>query len=162
MRLKTKPLLQLSRLAVLLFTALAAQWAAAFDVMDAAGQRHRLADYKGRWVVVNFWATWCVPCLQEIPDIAAFARERRDVVVLGIAVDAEDNEAKVRQFAKRTGHDYPLVFSNPSVERQLGEPKALPQTRVYDPSGKVVYDRVGRVTQKALQELTPRPAGRKA
>lgn len=149
------------RLAALLLVAFAAQFAAAFELVDAEGKRHRLADYSGRWVVVNFWATWCVPCLQEIPDLAAFARERRDVVVLGIAVDAEDNEAKVRRFAARTGHDYPLVFSSAEVEKQLGTPQALPQTRVYGPTGKVTYDRVGRLTTRALHDLTPRPPATK-
>src|SRR3954471_20555823 len=122
----------------LLFWALPA---AAFDLTDTQGQRHRLADYKGRYVVLNFWATWCVPCIQEIPEIAEFARAHKDVVVLGVAVDAEDNVAKVKQFAAQTAHDYPLLFSDAKVEKQLGEPRALPTTRVYDPTGKVVYDK---------------------
>lgn len=154
MTLKTKQLLRMSRAAVMLFTAVICQQAAAFDISDTQGKRHRLADYKGRWVVVNFWATWCVPCIQEIPEIAAFHREHPRVVVIGVAVDAQDNPAKVKQFGVRTGHDYPLVLSDERVEKQLGEPKALPSTRVYDPSGKVVYDRVGRVTAKFLEETT--------
>jgi thiol-disulfide isomerase/thioredoxin len=136
------------------FTLLAATQAAAFDLVDSQGRPQRLADYKGSYVVLNFWATWCVPCIQEIPEIAAFARAHPEVAVLGVAVDAEDNLAKVKQFATKTGHDYPLVFSNPSVEKQLGDPRALPTTRIYDPKGKVVYDRPGRVTQKSLEDLT--------
>ena len=132
--------------------------AAAFEVADTQWKSHRLADYKGRWVVVNFWATWCVPCLQEIPEIAAFAKARPDVVVLGIAMDAED-VAKVKRFAAKTGHTYPLVLADAKVEKQLGEPRALPVTRIYDPTGKVVYDRVGRVDKKMLEESTPRAAG---
>ena len=135
--------------------------AASFDLTDTQGKAHRLADYKGRWVVVNFWATWCVPCIQEIPEIAAFAKANPNVVVIGVAVDAEDNVAKVKQFATKTGHSYPLVLSDAKVEKQLGEPKALPTTRIYDPTGKVVYDRVGRVTEKFLQEATKAtPAGK--
>jgi thiol-disulfide isomerase/thioredoxin len=128
--------------------------AAAFEIADSAGKTHRLADYKGRWVVVNFWATWCVPCLAEIPEIAAFAKARPDVVVLGVAMDAED-VAKVKRFATKTGHAYPLVLADAKVEKQLGEPRALPVTRIYDPQGKVVYDRVGRVDHKMLQASTP-------
>lgn len=131
----------------------AALGASAFEISDTSGAKHRLADYKGRWVVVNFWATWCVPCIQEIPEIADFHREHRQVVVIGIAMDAE-NPAKVKQFARKLGHVYPLVLSNASVEKQLGDPRALPTTRVYDPAGKVVYDRPGRVTRKSLEELT--------
>lgn len=128
--------------------------ARAFEVSDTQGKVHRLADYRGRWVVVNFWATWCVPCIREIPEIAAFARERRDVAVLGVAVDAED-AAKVKAFAAKVGHDYPLVLSNGKVEKQLGDPRALPVTRIYDPQGRVIYDRVGRVDKAFLEKSMP-------
>ena len=149
--MKTKQLLQLfAGIVTLLIGALPAL---AFDLGDTQGKRHKLADYQGRWVVVNFWATWCVPCIQEIPEIAEFARTYPRVAVIGIAMDA-DNPAKVKQFAQKTGHDFPLVLADESVEKQMGEPKALPTTRIYDPSGKVVYDRPGRVNVKSLEELT--------
>src|SRR3954468_5289035 len=115
----------MSLAAVTAFTLFAALPARAFDLVDSQGRPQRLADYKGRYVVLNFWATWCVPCIQEIPEIAEFARAHKEVVVLGVAVDAEDNVAKVKQFATKTGHDYPLVFSDAKVEKQLGEPRAL-------------------------------------
>ena len=85
----------MSRTFVTAFTFVVALPAAAFDLTDTQGRSHRLADYQGRWVVVNFWATWCVPCIQEIPEIAAFARDHPRVVVIGVAMDAE-NEAKVK------------------------------------------------------------------
>jgi thiol-disulfide isomerase/thioredoxin len=151
--LKTNTLLLLRRAFVSALLGVSAISAAAFDVSDTQGRRHRLAEAQGRWVVVNFWATWCVPCIQEIPEIAEFARAHPRVVVIGVAMDAE-NPAKVKQFAQKTGHDYPLVLADDAVEKQLGEPKALPTTRVYDPAGKVVYDRPGRVSVKTLEELT--------
>ena len=135
----------------------AADPAYAFDLTDTSGQTQRLADLKGRWVVLNFWATWCVPCIQEIPEIAAFRREHPDVAVIGVAIDVDD-EAKVRAFAKKVGHEYPLVLSNDAVEKQLGEPKALPTTRIYDPSGKVVYDKPSRVDRPLLERLTRVPS----
>ena len=133
----------------------AAPGAGAFELTDTSGKAQRLADYKGRWVVVNFWATWCVPCIQEIPEIAAFHRDHRDVVVIGVAIDADD-AAKTRAFAKKAGHDFPLVLSDDAVESQLGRPKALPTTRIYDPSGKVVYDKPSRVDRKFLKSTTQR------
>jgi len=147
--------LQLSLAALAAFVALAALPAAAFDLTDTAGRPQRLADFKGRWVVVNFWATWCVPCIQEIPEISAFRKAHGDVVVIGVAIDAED-APKVTSFARKVGHDYPLVLSNDAVEKQLGAPKALPTTRVYDPSGKLVYDKPSRVDAKTLESLTKR------
>jgi thiol-disulfide isomerase/thioredoxin len=151
--LKTKLLFALSLAFVSAFLGACPLAAAAFDLSDTQGRHHRLAEAKGRWVVMNFWATWCVPCIQEIPEIAEFARAHPRVTVIGVAMDAE-NAAKVKQFALKTGHDYPLVLADESVEKQLGEPKALPTTRVYDPTGKLVYDRPGRVSVKALEELT--------
>jgi thiol-disulfide isomerase/thioredoxin len=149
--LKSKRILQLSAVGALLLIGSAT--VSAFEITDTAGKGHRLADYKGRWVVLNFWATWCVPCIQEIPEIADFARAYPRVAVIGVAMDAE-NAGKVKQFAQKTGHDFPLVLADDKVERQLGEPKALPTTRIYDPTGKVVYDRPGRVDRKALEGLT--------
>jgi len=151
--LKTKLLLRLSRIVALTICATFIPAASAFDLTDTLGTRHRLADYKGRWVVLNFWATWCVPCIQEIPEIAAFQKANPRVVVIGVAMDAASEE-KVKRFAQKVGHDYALVLSDDAVEKQLGDPRALPTTRIYDPSGKVVYDKPGRVTKKSLEEAT--------
>src|SRR5947209_1515582 len=121
MHLKTNPLFRLSRAVSLLAAALLAATAAySFDLSDTQGGKHRLADYKGRWVVLNFWATWCVPCIQEIPEIAQFHRSHGKVVVIGVAMDAQ-NPARVKQFAAKLGHDYPLVIADEAVEKQLGE-----------------------------------------
>jgi len=126
---------------------------AGFDLTDTQGKHHRLADLRGRWVVVNFWATWCVPCIREIPEIGAFAREHPGVVVIGVATDSAD-ASKVKRFAAKLGHAYPLVLSNDAVEKQVGRPAALPTTKVYDPEGRLVYDRAGRVDRKSLERIT--------
>jgi thiol-disulfide isomerase/thioredoxin len=103
--------------------------------------------------VLNFWATWCVPCIQEIPEIAAFGKAHPGVVVLGVAEDAKD-AARVKAFAAKVGHAYPLVLADDAVDKQLGTPVALPTTRVYDAKGEVKYDRPGRVTRAQLESLT--------
>ena len=128
----------------------------AFDLVDTQGKRHRLADYRGRWVVMNFWATWCVPCIQEIPEIAQYHRAHGEVVVIGVAIDVDDAQ-KVKRFAAKVGHDYPLVLSDDRIEKELGPMRALPTTRIYDPAGRLVYDKPGRVDRKLLEEKIPSP-----
>jgi len=133
--------IMLAALAIGLF----ASSANAFDLKDTTGQAHRLADLKGKWVIVNFWATWCAPCVKEIPDFAAFANAQGDKVrVLGIALDWDEtgkHEAdarKVKAFAKKVGLTYPLVLGDDKSEKSFGKMKGLPTTIIYNPDGKIV------------------------
>jgi len=132
--------------------------ASAFSLKDAEGKTWRLADLKGKWVVVNFWATWCAPCVKEIPDLAAFAKDHADsAVVLGVALDY-DNVTQVKAFAKKVGMTYPMVpgEDQDQAEKQLGKVKGLPTTLVYDPSGKQVLNRTGTITREQLADIVKR------
>lgn len=156
---RTKVFSLLPALAAALAFLAAAPHARAFDLTDTDGKRHRLADYRGRAVVINFWATWCTPCIREIPEIAEFHREHSPdrAVVIGIALDVEGEE-KTRAFAKKVGHAYPLVLGDDRVEKQFGKVKGLPTTVVFDAAGKRVYDRTGTVTKQSLEAVV---AGRR-
>jgi thiol-disulfide isomerase/thioredoxin len=132
----------------------------AFDLKDTTGQAQRLADLKGKWVVVNFWATWCAPCVKEIPDFAAFAKAQGDKVrVIGVALDwdetgkRETDERKVKAFAKKVGLTYSLVLGDDKSEKVFGKMKGLPTTIIYDPAGKIVFQKTGVVTPEMLSRV---------
>lgn len=123
-----------------------------FQWQDTRGKLHRLSDYRGQWVVLNYWAPWCPPCLEEMPELVAFAdqNQTRKVVVIGVAVQYE-NETSVLNFAEDMLVSFPIVLSErqkppvPSVE-------VLPTTVIYDPSGKPVNVRRGAVSKAWLEQ----------
>jgi thiol-disulfide isomerase/thioredoxin len=124
-----------------------------FSVADTAGKTHSLAAYKGQWVLVNFWATWCPPCLEEIPDFAElYTARKKDLLVIGIAIDFDD-KAQVFEFAEKQGMNYPLVLGDEKVTAQFGKINVLPTSFLFDPKGKKVLKRVGPLTRAELEKL---------
>lgn len=124
-----------------------------FSFADTAGKQHSLAGYKGQWVLVNFWATWCPPCIEEIPDFAElYAARKKDLMVLGIALDFDD-KAQVFEFAEKQGMNYPLVFGEDKVMAQFPKVSVLPTSFLFDPKGKKVLKRVGPLTRAELEKL---------
>lgn len=137
-------------LAVTWFTVFAAF---AFDLKDTVGQSQRLTDLKGKWVVVNFWATWCTPCLAEIPDLAALDKARDDVDVIGLAyeeIESPDMEAFLREHPI----SYPMavldVYHPPA---DFDTPPGLPMTYLIAPDGKVAKQFLGPTDAKELAQL---------
>ena len=122
--------------------------ASTFSFTDTQGRTHALESYQGKWVLVNLWATWCAPCLAEMPELEALSKSRNDLIVLGLAVDGQ-NERRVRQYAKKLNVTYPIIAGNEKLAQQF-KPRGFPTTILYDPSGKQVFFKEGPITQQEI------------
>ena len=123
-----------------------------FELPGLDGEPRRLSEYRGQWVVVNYWATWCKPCRKEIPDLSALHDGREDVTVLGLAF--EDTEpAEFESFLESYPASYPIlvvdVYDPPA---DLGSPRVLPTTHLIDGSGALVETWLGPVTSEMITE----------
>ncbi|HEY0665113.1 MAG TPA: TlpA disulfide reductase family protein [Gallionella sp.] len=139
--------------AALLFALPVSGNAAGFELEDLNGKTHRLADYKGKWVLVNFWASWCPPCLEEIPELSSLhdAHKDKDLVVIGIAMDS-GSKFKVADFAQAHGIIYPVVMGNRGIAAGFGVIDTLPASYIYAPNGELVSRHTGMVTRTGVEK----------
>lgn len=139
-------------LAALLLALSCSGLAADFALEDTQGKTHRLSDYRGKWVLVNFWATWCPPCLNELPELTGLysAHKDKDLVVIGIAMDS-GSRSKVADFAHAHGINYPVVMGNRRIAAQIGDVEVLPSSYLYSPAGEQVSYQMGEVTRDSVE-----------
>ena len=109
-----------------------------FTLMSLDGRSVKLSDYRGKVVVINFWATWCPPCRAEIPDLIAAQQRYREkgVEILGIALD-DDGREVVEPFVRDNGITYPVLIGNEEVTRLYGGISSIPTTFILDREGAI-------------------------
>jgi peroxiredoxin len=114
-----------------------------FELKDIDGQTHRLADLRGEVVIINFWATWCPPCREEMPSMerAAALVEKEGIRLL--AVNVGEDEDTIFQFTANYPVTFPLLVDSDSEVTEAWPIRGLPTTFVVDPEGRIAFRAIG-------------------
>ena len=152
------PVLSFLQLAVLCLTVLAATPSGAADLKpwsggptpglelrELDGRVHRLADYRGRVVLVNFWATWCVPCRDEMPSIQRLKEKLAGRPFEVLAVNLDEPEARVRKFLSQMKVDFTVLLDPEKKVARAWDARILPASFVIGPDGGIRYSLVGEL-----------------
>jgi thiol-disulfide isomerase/thioredoxin len=127
--------------------------APAFDLTDITGAPISSSSFKGKWTVINIWATWCPPCVREIPHFVAVQSEMKDqnVRFIGISVD-EGSKEVVESFYNRMNMNYPVVIANlEDMTKIFGEITAIPTTFIINPQWQIVKRHTGYLNKDELK-----------
>ena len=128
-----------------------------FSSKDLQGKLHTVEQYRGKWVIVNYWGIFCGPCLREMPELSIFHNQHKahDAVVLGI--NQEDLPAKVMtRFADKMNISFPLLSVPFEQSTPFGKVTVLPTTFIINPQGELVARQQGAITMQALEDYIKR------
>jgi thiol-disulfide isomerase/thioredoxin len=120
-----------------------------FTLTSTSGKKINLSDYKGKIVILDFWATWCGPCRMGVPDLVSIQKEYKDkVVVIGISLDDQRTMSDIAPFMKQYGVNYPIVYGTNKVVMDYGNIEAIPTSFVIDKKGFIVDQNIGLVPKE--------------
>ena len=143
-------------LLIVLFSLLmpSAAFAVNMPLSGVDGSVDNLNRYQGKWLVVNYWATWCPPCIVEMPELQSFHDEHADKNAMVFGINLEQiSEQRLRTFLDDYFITYPIYVSKPAQESELGLIPGLPTTFLVSPEGKVVARQVGPVTREMIEQF---------
>ncbi len=122
-----------------------------FTVQGVDGATHSLSDYRGKVVVLNFWATWCIPCRAEMPDLEHEARIHRSDPVVILGMDWMESAAPIKDFAQGLGVSYPMLLDADGRLYQTYRVGALPTTFIIDTHGRLLKSRIGIASRDEIE-----------
>ena len=147
-----------NRLLALLLVALAAGCGGKPDYTTLQGDSGRFSDLQGRWILINYWAEWCKPCIKELPELNAFQQQYGEhATVFVVNFDGISGDALAAQ-VERFGIETPALLQDPAVTLGYQRPKALPTTFVFGPDGKLRQPLQGPQTVASLAAAIEQPA----
>lgn len=128
-----------------------------FVLKDLDGKTVRLSDYRGKAVVINFWATWCPPCRHEIPWFVDLQKQYgpHGLQIIGVSMD-ETGPAAVKKFADAMGVNYKVVMGDATVARSYGRVRVLPTTIYIDRAGNIVSTVPGLISKQEIEGIIQR------
>jgi thiol-disulfide isomerase/thioredoxin len=124
----------------------------ALKVETLDGKTFDLASKRGEWVIINYWATWCAPCIAEMPELSAFIKERKDVSGIGLAYEDTERQ-EIIDFLEKRPVDYPIAqidVDDPPAD--FATPRGLPTTYLIAPDGTVARQFLGPIKEKDLEQ----------
>jgi peroxiredoxin len=117
----------------------------ALALKDLDGRQHRLADYRGKVVLINFWATWCGPCREEMPSIQELKNKLAGRPFVVLAVNLDEPESRIRKFLTQMKLDFPILLDPDRNVAKGWNARILPATFIVGPDGRVRYSLVGEM-----------------
>ena len=131
--------------------------APAWELKDVDGKTVKLEDFKGKVVILDFWATWCGPCRMEIPGFIQLQKQydKQGLAVIGVSLDEAEPQA-VKAFMKKLGMNYSVVMGESQIAREYGGIEAIPTTFVIDRQGMIVAKHIGYADKEQFEkEIKP-------
>lgn len=120
------------------------------DFVDHQGNSGKFDDLDGRWMIINYWATWCKPCIEEIPELNQFSETHAtNVILFGVEFDQNQGE-KLQDNIEKLGIEFPVLLHDPAAMLGIKKPLGLPTTFVFSPKGELHRILEGPQTKETL------------
>ncbi len=129
-----------------------------YQLRDMDGELHKASDHRGKWLIINFWATWCAPCLKEMPELERFYQQNKNrAQVWGVSFE-DSNKIAIREYLERLGISFPILGYGQDPLTGYGEVNVLPTTFIIDPEGLFWHRFEGPITADDIaNEITASP-----